>query len=117
MGTGKSEDLEETIKQLKKPSQRIRKMTWLRHRTDRQSGQIDLMLLTGAYTVEDIAERLQELYPDRSIGKLIKRVEDHMAHLQEGDARDHSSFHKDDDHIPHGLRLKEVNGKWMFDVE
>jgi hypothetical protein len=116
MSTGHSEDLEKTIEQLKNPSQRIGNLTWLRHRTGSQSGRIDRMLLTGAYTTREMAERLQELYPDRPIDKLIKRVKEHIDHLGQGDARDHSSIHKDDDHVPHRLPLKEVDGRWMFDV-
>ncbi len=117
MSTGKKEDLEKTIEQFKNPKPPSKGQTWLRHRIDSQSGMIDLMLLDGNNTVEGMATKLAESYPDRPMDQLRKRVKDHIDHLQEGDERDHSSLHKDDKHQPHRLKLKEVNGKWMFDSE
>ena len=115
MSTGKPEDQEKTIEQLKQTSPRFSKKTWLRHRIDSQSGVLDLMLLEGKYTIDEMAQKLIKLHPDRPIRQLIKRVKDHIDHLQEGDTRDHSSLHKDDGHKPHHLKLKVIDGKWMFD--
>ena len=75
------------------------------------------MLLEGKYSVEEMATQLQETYPDRKFDNLCKRVRDHIEHLQEGDARDHSSLHRNDNHKPHFLKLSEKNGKWSFDEE
>jgi hypothetical protein len=108
MGTGKPGDKEKTIEQLQSPKREVGKFTWLRHRTKSQSGMIDLMLLEGRYTVEEMAARLQSYFPDRAFAMLCKRVRDHIDHLGDGDKRDHS-LHRKDNHKPHKLKVEKNN--------
>ena len=108
MGTGIPGDRERTIEQLRDPTRNQGKVTWLRHRLCSQSGMIDIMLLEGKYSVEEMATQLQETYPDRKFDNLCKRVRDHIEHLQKGDARDHSSLQRNDNHKPHFLKLSET---------
>ena len=116
MSSGRPEDRGNTIVQLRNPEPIKAGKTWLRHRVDCQSGFIDLKLIEGKSSAEQIAKALQRSYPKKTIKRLKKRVEEHIDHLQDGDARDHSSMHKDDNHQPHKLKLKRVKGKWMFDL-
>ena len=115
MGTGMPGDSEKTMEQLKNPETTNTKVTWLRHRIKSQSGMIDLMLLEGGYRIEDMAARLQRYFPNRSLDTLCNRVRDHIDHLQEGDARDHSTLHRNDNHQPHFLKLYQKDGRWYFD--
>lgn len=71
--------------------------TWLGHKADSEAGQIDLHLLEGN-SVLDIANAI----PCRA-----RRVEDHFGHLQSGPSTME----------PHGLKLKQVSGKWYFDQD
>ena len=114
MGTGMPGDKEKTLEQLKCPAETNTNVTWLRHRIKSQSGMIDMMLLEGGHRIEDMAVRLQASFPDRSFEPLCKRVRDHIDHLQEGDARDHSTLHRNDNHRPHFLKLYEKDGRWYF---
>ena len=112
MSTWHKTDLEETRSQLKNQNPITDGMTWLRHHVDKQAGVIDLMLLKGLYSVEEIASELNKRFiPQRTLAARIKRVRDHIEHLQDGDARNKLSAMK-----PHKLRLKEVDGMWQFDV-
>lgn len=107
-----SNDFEETHKQLKNPNPIANGLTWLRHREDSQAGLIDQMLLQGVYSLEDIATELNRKFkPQRPLAARLRRVRDHIEHLQNEDSRGNSSGV-----IPHKLRLKEVGGKWRFDV-
>ena len=117
MSKGKKEDRKKTAQKLKDRNPPKKGKTWLRHRVDCQSGIIDLMLLEGSFSIEEMAQKLAVFYPKRPRRQLLKRVRDHIDHLQEGDRRDNSSLHKEDQHRPHCLKLKEVNGKWMFNLE
>ena len=117
MGTGMPGDKEKTLEQLKCPAETNTNVTWLRHRIKSQSGMIDMMLLEGGHRIEDMAVRLQASFPDRSFEPLCKRVRDHIDHLQEGDARDHSTLHLNDHHRPHFLKLFQKDGRWYFDQD
>lgn len=110
MSGGKKEDAINTIKQLEKPSPHIDGKNWLRHRVDCQSGYIDEMILEGKYSTQEIAELLDSKFkPELPIKTRMRRVENHLLHLQDGDSWNRSSGMK-----PHRLRLVEVNGKWNF---
>lgn len=110
MSSWQATDLEETQNQMKDPSPIINGRTWLRHGEFTQDGLIDQMLLAGLYSVEDIARELNRRFkPQRSLSARVKRVQDHIEHLQDGDSRNRTSLMK-----PHKLQLKEVEGKWRF---
>ena len=75
--------------------------TWLRHSKDRKDGssyRIDLEVLKGTSSIEEIAE---------AVGCQVIRVMIHLDHLQE---------RKDKQTEPHHLKIKKVGGKVMFDV-
>lgn len=75
--------------------------TWLRHGVDRKDGssyRIDLEILKGKSTVEEIA---------RVVGCPINRVTSHLSHLQDK---------KDPSMEPHHLKLKVVTGIISFDL-
>jgi len=114
MSTGKKGDWEKTSNQLRRSDPCKDGKTWLRHREHSQAGAIDQMLLEGTFSLEEMAVALNRLpYEiERSIGHRIKRIKDHIDHLQEGDPR--GGWHGMD---PHRLRLKEVGGKWRFDLD
>jgi len=112
MTSRQGNDLEETQKQLENPLPIINGKTWLRHREDSQGGVIDQMLLKGKYSIEEIAKELNRRFkPEQPLQARMQRVRGHIRHLQHGDARDNAAGVE-----PHRLRLKEVNGKWRFDV-
>lgn len=112
MSTWQSGDLEETQKQLINPVPFSNGRSWLRHHEYSQAGLIDQMLLDGVNSVEDIARELNKRFkPQRSLAARMKRVHDHIEHLQDGDSRNKTSAME-----PHKLKLKEVDGKWRFDV-
>lgn len=88
--------------------------TWLRHDTKSQSGQIDLLVLSGKYTIDEMVNELRKqglLGQEHTYAQSVKRVKDHLAHLQQGDSRNKASGMK-----PHNLNLAVSNGKWSFDA-
>ena len=114
MSSGMMSDLDETQKLLRPPNPVKNGKTWLRHDVKSQSGQIDLLVLSGKFTIDDMVYELrkQGLFgKEHSYEQSVKRVKDHLAHLQQGDARNRASGMK-----PHNLKLVEANGKWSFDV-
>lgn len=70
--------------------------TWLRHSEGSSCFKIDLEILKGTSSVEEIA---------KASGCPINRVTNHLYHLQEK---------KDRTMEPHHLRVHEINGKVMF---
>lgn len=75
--------------------------TWLRHSKDRKDGssyRIDLEVLKGTSSVEEIA---------KAVGCKVIRVVIHLDHLRE---------RKDKQTEPHHLKIKKVDRKVMFDV-
>lgn len=114
MSSGMMSDWEDTKQQVKNPKPVKDGRTWLRHNTSSQSGQIDLMILVGTYSIDEMVQALIEqklLGPDYVGKKGRKRVMDHILHLQEGDARNRTSGMQ-----PHSLKLIGINDKWSFDV-
>jgi hypothetical protein len=110
MSNGQKSDWAETQRQLIEPCPVIGGKTWLRHKSDSQAGLIDLRLLEGNYSVEDIASELNEIFlPTKPIGGRVRRVLDHIEHLQHGDTKGNISGVK-----PHELKLNEILGKWCF---
>ena len=110
MSSGKPEDWENTKKQMLHPNPVSNNETWLGHRLERKNGtpyqaaHIDLMVLEGRYTVDEIAKKNNIT---------IKRVEDHLEHLQDGDSRNKNTNMK-----PHRLKIvKAANGAVMFSSE
>jgi hypothetical protein len=114
MSSGVISDREETRQQVKTPKPIKDGKTWLRHNETSQSGQIDLLVLSGKFSIDEMVYELrrQGLFGNgHTYEQSVKRVKDHLAHLQQGDARNKASGMK-----PHNLKLAEVNGKWSFDV-
>jgi len=110
MSAGQKSDLAETQRQLIEPCPVIEGKTWLRHKSDSQAGLIDLRLLSGKFSVEEIAREINELFlPSQPINKRMRRVLDHIEHLQHGDTKGNILGV-----TPHGLKLKEIQGKWCF---
>ena len=106
MSSGKPTDWENTKKQLLNPNPVINNRTWLDHAKDSQAGIIDLMVLEGKSTVEQIASRIPEASDP------VKRVKQHLEHLQDGDSRQKNTNMK-----PHNLRIVEPNGILMFSLD
>ena len=111
MSSGKPEDWENTKKQLVNPDPVSKNKTWLGHHVKKQSGTIDLMVLQGKYSIKEIAEEIDRISDiDMPFDARIKRVEDHLDHLQTGDSRGKASGMK-----PHKLRIvKGANDKIKF---
>lgn len=112
MSTGIIGDWEETKRLLKPPEPVKDGKTWLRHDVKSQSGQIDLLVLSGKFTIDEMVYELrkQGLFgKEHTYEHSVKRVKDHLAHLQQGDSRNKASGMK-----PHNLKLTDVNGKWSF---
>lgn len=110
MSSGKPTDWEDTKKQMISPCPVLGNETWLGHRIMKKNGshyqaaKIDLMVLEGISTINEIA---------REINNTVKRVEDHLEHLQDGDSRNTKSNMK-----PHKLRIvKSVDGKVKFNLD
>jgi|GEM_PF-1861726 len=107
MSCGKPDDWENTKKQLISPNPVSNNETWLGHRLEKKDGtpyqaaRIDLMVLAGRYTVDEMAKK-------NNIS--LKRAEDHLEHLQDGDSRNRNSAMK-----PHKLKIiKDTNGIVRF---
>jgi len=62
MSLPRPEDEALTIAQVKHPNpiNHEESLTWLRHKLFRESGQIDLFIIAGKYSVEEIAEKLSQ---------------------------------------------------------
>jgi hypothetical protein len=83
-------------KELLYPSQPVvENRTWLRHKADGESGLIDLMILRGDMTIQDMVKELSsdERLKEKSGIQWEKRIKDHIAHLStvEGDSRNQAS--------------------------
>lgn len=85
------DDESNTKRQLKKSNPVEEGQTWLRHNVEKQSGMIDLMILEGKNTIEDMAKKLMSKseFKSKSINAWRKRVHEHIEHLgtTEGDVR------------------------------
>lgn len=83
---------------------------WLGHQLGSQTALIDEMILSGNYTVDDIAQKL--------VIKFLKSTNDHEGWLfRIGRHVAHLEWENDGGGIPHGLVVKEdnVTGKLSFD--
>jgi len=107
MSSGKPSDWEDTKRQLQGSNPILDNKTWLRHRLTKKDGTpiqaagIDLMVLAGTYTVKEIADK---------VGASIKRVENHIEHLKDGDSRN-----KNTNMLPHKLNvIKRPDGVVIF---
>lgn len=88
--------------------------TWLNHLTNKHSGTIDLLILEGKYSIEEMAQELGKKFvgQDKNRDTWIKRVKGHMDHLMDGSWQDRSSAMK-----PHGLKtVIGPDGKIRFDL-
>lgn len=65
-------------------TQLVNGRTWLRHGEQKQAGIIDMMILAGIHSVDDIANRLTRLFPNnsRTHASWIDRISEHVAHLE-----------------------------------
>lgn len=114
MSSGMMGDLEETKKLLNPPNPVKDGKTWLRHNVAAQSGKIDLMVLSGKFSIGEMVEELRRqgmFDTGMTDDQCIRRVRKHLEHLRQGDWRNKASGMK-----PHNLKLIEVNGKWSFDA-
>ncbi|MGD8389514.1 MAG: hypothetical protein PVG49_20375 [Desulfobacteraceae bacterium] len=113
MSTGKPEDPQQTAELLRLIRPEGAGTTWLGHSVNQQSGCIDMLLLTGDFTREEMAGVLSRRYGERPLKEWRRRINAHFAHLQAGERGNRSSSMK-----PHGLKLKKdpESGKWTFDL-
>jgi len=113
MTEGNKEDWAETEEQLKNPNPTKDGRTWLRHYAHRQSGLIDEMVLRGDLTVEQMAQDIRRKFgPEKPLKYWVRRVNDHIEHLQEGDRRG-----RIDGREPHRLKVKTDSfGNVTFDL-
>lgn len=88
--------------------------TWLNHLTNKHSGTIDLLILEGKYSIEEMAQELGKKFvsQNKNMDIWIGRIKGHMDHLMEGSWQDRSSKMK-----PHGLKtVVGPDGKIRFDL-
>ena len=114
MSSGTTTDWDET-KRLVRPPEPIKDgKTWLRHSITSQAGQIDLMLLSGKYSIDKMVEELRRqgmFNAGLTDEQCARRVKNHLEHLKQGDWRNKASGMK-----PRNLKLAVSNGKWSFDA-
>jgi hypothetical protein len=72
--------------------------TWLDHFENKQSGMIDLLILEGIYSIRETANKVKYIFPN--VTNVSNRVQSHIDHLHDGDARGRASGMK-----PHKLRI------------
>jgi hypothetical protein len=111
MSSGNKDNLSNTISVVKGIIPVVSQgRTWLGHLENRQSGLIDLLILEGIYSVKEIAIKVERAFP--GVTDSVKRVEDHIEHLREGDSRGRSQGME-----PHHLKITtDAAGKVRFDI-
>lgn len=111
MSSGQNDDLSNTKAVINGSMLKVSKAkTWLGHLENKQSGMIDLLILDGVYSVNEIAIKIEKTFP--GVTNAIARVSDHIEHLQTGDARNKASGMK-----PHYLKItKDAAGKVRFEI-
>lgn len=111
MSSGQRDDLNNTKAVINGSMPKVSKRkTWLGHLENKQSGMIDLLILDGVYSVNEIAIKIENAFP--GVTDALARVLDHIEHLQTGDARNRASGMK-----PHYLKItKDVAGKVRFEI-
>jgi hypothetical protein len=84
--------------------------TWLGHSENKQSGRIDLLILEGVYSLQEIAIKIEKAFP--GVTDAEKRVQSHIDHLQNGEPRGRAAGTK-----PHCLKITTGAAKKIqFDV-
>ncbi len=114
MSSGIMSDWEDTKRQVKNQNPVKDGKTWLRHNAASQSGQIDLLVLSGKFSIDEMVYELRRqgvFGKGHTYEQSVKRVKDHLLHMQQGDSRNKASGMK-----PHNLKLSDNNGKWSFDL-
>ena len=87
--------------------------TWLRHREDSQAGCIDLLVLEGEFTTDEMVREIDRRglwREDQSHKSRTLRVEDHIRHLQAGNPGG------DPKRYPHFLYVRSDDDRWKFDL-
>ena len=77
MSSGLIQDWNETKEQIRNPNPLSEGRTWLRHAENAQAGKIDIMLLAGTYSVEDMITELRRsglFDQNRSLSQCRKRI-------------------------------------------
>ncbi|MCK3683978.1 hypothetical protein [Maribellus sp. YY47] len=91
MSKAREEDIQNTMKLVRKPNPVSKGVTWLRHHIDAECGLIDLMILEGTYTIEMMIDALidKPKFHKKTRKQWEKRISDHILHLstEEGDSR------------------------------
>jgi hypothetical protein len=109
MSSGNKDDLSNTKSVAKCVIPTVsRGTTWLGRFENRQSGLIDLLILEGIYSVKEISIKVEKAFP--GVTDSVKRVEDHIEHLQTGNSRDRLQE-------PHRLKIvTAAAAKIRFDI-
>jgi len=85
-------DEQKTILQVKKPNPVDGKTTWLRHKIGSEAGTIDLLILEGINTIQNMVRFLERepAFLKKTYRQWERRIMNHIEHLStvEGDARD-----------------------------
>jgi hypothetical protein len=111
MSSGTNDDLSNTKAVVKGSLPRVSGgTTWLGHFENKQSGNIDLLILEGVYSIKEIAIKIEKAFPNVTDSE--KRVEGHIEHLKTGDSRNRASGMK-----PHYLKIiTDAANKVRFDI-
>ena len=107
MSSGLPKDWNETKEQMRNPKAPTKGRNWLRHGENTHCAAIDEMIMSGTYSTKEMAQQLNDRFGDRPLQKWIDRIKWHLDHLQDRPIGEMK---------PHQLKLKEINGKWKFDV-
>ena len=87
---------------IKRPKPYNNGKTWLRQKERSKAATIDVMILEGIHTVEEIAKALYLMCPNKKpLETQISLVEGHIENLQNGE-----SWGGSVSTIPHGLKIK-----------
>ena len=85
-------DEQETVRQVKKPNPIDGKTTWLRHKIGSEAGTIDLLILEGTNTIQNMVRILERepVFRKKTSSQWKRRIMNHIEHLStiEGDGRD-----------------------------
>jgi hypothetical protein len=111
------DDLEDTKYQLDSPCPVVKNKTWLRHKVNGESGLIDLMILKGNLSIDEMINELSlnNTLKTKNKTQWEKRIRDHILHLStsDGDSRNRAAGHGG-----HKLPVIETNdGKIAFGVK
>jgi hypothetical protein len=96
MSNGRIGDWENTLEQMKNPNPIKDGFTWLRHKADSQADVIDIMILEGRYTIDEIADKLDSIFGIINRKSRIGRIKS---------AIDHYTIHMNVNMKPHNLKI------------